>query len=798
MLKNYLKIAIRTIRRNKIYSTISVLGLAIGITGATLLYLYVNDELSYDNFHEKSDQIYRIVEILDNADQGTRYFGQTAPVLGATLGESYPEIEEMVRVYQPGGHIDMLWKGERVHERNYLLADPGFFQVFDFEFVMGNAENPLADPNSVVITERTAEVLFGDENPIGQNLPFNGIAPVTVRGVIKNVPENSHIQFDYAISRLNTGFNWNEYLNDWSAYGAYTYLLLDPSTNLNSFQTKLGGFVENQKESNSDARNFYLQPLSDIYFNSSDIEFGVERTHGNIFYVTIFSAIALFLLLIAGINYMNLATALSARRGREIGIRKAAGAERQQLVYQFLSESVVVSLLACAISYFFIELSLPFFNELTGKQFLLNGETVLTILGILFGMGLTLGILSGSYPAFYLAMIQPIRALKSKTESKAGNLTLRKVLVVTQFALSIVLIIGTLVIYKQMNYIQSVDLGFEREQTLVLDINHGNVRSRFEAMKQELETIPGVVSAATSSRVPGGNNIEQVYSRSLESGSADSLQTYFMSFDEDMLDLYNLQLAAGSNFTGNKGVDSLSVLINETAVEALNLDNPVGSFLDISGVNSPIKITGVLEDFHFQSMHQNIAPVIIGYWANPIRVIDFFSVKLTGNDMQATIEQIKGVHEQFDPETAMEYRFLDEQIEQSYQAEIRAGRLFGIGGGVTIFIACMGLFGLALLATETRIQEIGIRKVLGASVSDILTLLTTDFVKLVAIAIIIAIPVGWVVMNSWLQNFAYHTELGASVFLGAGILALLLSILTISWQAIRAALMNPVESLRSE
>ncbi|MDR8393444.1 ABC transporter permease [Aliifodinibius sp. S!AR15-10] len=795
MLKNYIKIAIRNIIRNKIYSTISVLGLAIGITGATLLYLYVNNELSYDSFHANSDRIYRIIEISPN---GSRHFGQTAPVLGATLEESYPEVQEMVRLYQPAGHIDMIWEGERVHDRNYLLADPGFFQMFDFEIVKGDAEDPLAVPNSVVISERTAERLFGDENPIGQDLPFNNINPVTVTAVVENVPGNSHLQFDYAISRENTGIDWEEYLNDWSVHGAYTYLLLEPSIDLNQFETKLDRFTQNQQETNPDARDFYLQPLNDIYFGSADIEFGIENAHGNIFYITIFSAIGIFLVLIAGINYMNLATALSARRGREIGIRKAAGAERQQLVVQFLSESVVIAFLACVISYFFIELSLPFFNELTGKQFVLNAEAAIRMLGILFGIGLTLGVISGSYPAFYLALIQPIRVLKSKTNLKGKNVTLRKVLVVTQFALSIVLIIGTLVIYKQMNYLRAADLGYDHEQVLVVDINHGDVRSRFEAMKQELETIPGVISAATSSRVPGGHNIEHVYSRSPESSSEDYQQMHFMSFDEDMLDLYDLKLAAGSNFTGNKGVDSLSILINETAAEALSLENPVGSYLDISGADDPIKIVGVLVDFNFQSMHQEIAPLVVGYWANPVEVIDFFSIKIAGNDLQGTIEQIKGVHEQFDPETAMEYRFLDEQIEQSYKAEIRAGRLFGIGGGVTIFIACMGLFGLALLATETRIREIGIRKVLGASISDILTLLTTDFVKLVAIAFMIAIPVGWIVMNSWLNKFAYHTELGASVFGFAGILALLLSIATISWQAIRAALTNPVESLRSE
>lgn len=799
MIKNYIKIAIRNIRRNKVYSTISVFGLAIGITGATLLYLYVNDELSYDRFHEKSDRIYRIIEISENADQGTRYFGQTAPVLGATLEETYPEIQDMVRVYRPVGHIDMLWRGERIHERNYLLADPGFFQVFDFEFLMGDEENPLAEPNSVIISERIADRLFGDENPIGQDLPLNNITPVTVTGVVKNVPDNSHLQFDYVISRENTAIDWDQYLNDWSEYGAYTYLLLDPSTNVQQFEDKLDTFIQNQQKENPDARNFYLQPLADIYFNSADIEFGVEHSHGNIFYITIFSAIGVFLLLIAGINYMNLATALSARRGREIGIRKAAGAERRQLVIQFLSESVVIALLACFISYFFIELSLPFFNELTGKEFLLNGETTWTILGLLLGIGLALGVLSGSYPAFYLALIRPIRVLKSKAESKGGNLALRKVLVVTQFALSVVLIIGTLAIYKQMNYIQSADLGYDSEQMLVVDINHGNVRSRFEAMKQELETIPGVVSAATSSRVPGEQRtIEQVYTRSLESNSQDSVQAYFMSFDEDMVNQYDLKLVAGSNFTGNKGVDSLTVLINEAAAEALNMDEPAGKFLDLSGANDPIKIAGVLEDFHFQSMHHEIAPLIVGYWANPIRVIDYFSIKLGGNDLQATIERIKNVHEQFDPETAMEYRFLDQQINQKYQAEIRAGHLFGIGGGVTIFIACMGLFGLAMLTTENRIREIGIRKVLGATVADILKLLTTDFVKLVLIAFVIAIPAGWVVMSSWLNNFAYRTELGIGVFVAAGILALSLSVVTISWQAVRAAFTNPVESLRSE
>ncbi|MDX1637315.1 MAG: ABC transporter permease [Balneolaceae bacterium] len=799
MLTNYVKIAVRNIKRNALYSVISILGLAIGITGAPLLYLYIDNELSHDAFHEKSDRIYRIVEISENGDQGTRYVGQTAPVLGATLEDAHPELQEVVRLYRPVGHIDMKWRGERVHERNYLLADPEFFEVFDFEFLKGDQTDPLAQPNTVVLTKRKAKQLFGEENPVGKALPINNIAPVTVTAVIENVPDNSHLQFDYLISRQNTQYDMSVYLNDWTAYGAYTYLLLDGSADVDAFRSKMDSFINSQQQANPNFRNFYLQPLTNIYFNSGDIEFGLEQEQGNKFYIYVFSAIGVFLLLIAGINYMNLATALSARRGREIGIRKSAGAERKQLVFQFLSESVVIALIACIISYFLIELTLPFFNELTGKHFVLNLETAASIVGVLAGFGIVLGVASGSYPAFYLALIDPVRVLKSKFDLKGKNLTLRRVLVVTQFTLSIVLIIGTLGVYRQMNYIQTADLGFDTDQTLIVDINHGNTRARFDAMKQELEKLPGVVDAATSSRVPGERwDIEQVYARSLESGSADSTQTYFMSFDEDMLGLYDLELEAGTNFTGNKGIDSLTVLLNETAVRALDLKDPVGHYLEISGAADQIKVVGVLEDFHYQSLHRHIAPLIIGYWSNPIRVIDYFSIKLAGNDLQGIIQNIKEVHQQFDPETAMEYRFLDQQIEQKYQADIRAGRLFGIGGGVTIFIACMGLFGLALLATETRIREVGIRKVLGASVGDILTLLTGDFVKLVALAFLLAVPVAWLVMNRWLDKFAYHTELGIGIFLLAGAVALLLSVATISWQAVRAAQAKPVESLRSE
>lgn len=800
MLKNYFKIALRNLKRNKVYGVINILGLAVGITGATLLYLYVDNELGYDAFHEKSGRIYRIVEIDDSQDQGTRYYGQTAPVVGSTLEENFPEIEELVRIYQPVGHVNLEWKGEAISERNWLMADPEFFEVFDFEAIQGSESSALSEPNSLVLSERMAKRLFGNENPLGEVLTFANFGDNTVTAVVENPPDNSHLQFDLLFSRNNSNLNWDEYLTSWNRYGAYTYLLLQKSVKLASFEDKLAGFIRNQQTANENARNFYLQPITDIYFNSQDIEFGIETAHGNIFYMYVFSAIGIFLLLIAGINYMNLATALSARRGKEIGIRKAAGAEKGQLIRQFLSESMVIAFLACICSYFLIELLLPSFNQLTGKNFSITSESFGYIAMVLLGIGLLLGIGSGSYPAFYLALIKPIRVLKTNAEMKGGNLTLRKVLVVAQFSLSIILIIGTLAAYKQINYIRSADLGFEEEQMLVVDINHGNVRARFDAMKQEIAKLPGVRDVAVSSRVPGEwKSITETFARSGQSSTADSVQTYFMSFDEDMLGLYDIDLVSGRNFRGNKLTDSLTVLLNETAVEALSLDDPIGKTLRLTGVEEPVRIVGIVEDFNYQSLHQEVAPLLIGYWANPVRAIDYFSVKLASNaDIPETIEGLKQIHGQFDPETSMEYHFLDQQIEQMYRADVRAGRLFAIGGGVTIFIACLGLFGLALFSTQRRIREIGIRKALGATIPQILMLLTTEFMKLVAIAFLVAVPVSWLVMRNWLQNFAYHTELGIGIFVLAGIGALTVSLLTVSYQSIKAAVMNPVESLKSE
>lgn len=800
MLKNYIKIAVRNLYRNKVYSALNILGLAVGITGAALLYLYIDNELSYDAFHEKSDRIYRVVEIDESRDQRTRYFGQTAPVLGSTLKQTFPEIRDMVRVYKPSGHIDMEWKGERIHERNWLMTEPGFFEIFDFEFIHGSRQEAFVHPNSVVISRRKAEQLFGDENPMGKVLPFTWPAEATITGVVENVPDNSHLQFDILMSRQNSELDWSEYLTNWEVYGAYTYLLMEKSADMASLKSKLDSFIRNQQQVNENARNFYLQPIPEIYFQSVDIEFGVETAHGNIFYIYVFSAIGIFLLLIAGINYMNLATALSARRGKEIGIRKAAGAEKRQLIGQFLSESIVIALLACICSYFLIELFLPYFNQLTGKHFSITAESFGYISLVLLGIGLLLGISSGSYPAFYLALIKPVRVLKTNAEMKGGNITLRKVLVVAQFSLSIILIISTLAVYKQISYIRTADLGFEDEQILVIDINSGNARSRFQAIKQEMEKLPGVRDAAVSSRVPGEwKDITQTFARPVNSGRTDSVQSYFMSFDEDMLNLYDFTLASGRNFRGNKGVDSLTVLLNQTAVEEFGISgDPAGQSLRLTGVSEPVQIVGVVDDFNFQSLHQKVAPLLIGYWANPVRVIDYFSIRLAGDDMQSTIEGLKQVHQQFDPETAMEYHFLDQQIEKLYEADLRAGRLFAIGGGVTIFVACLGLFGLALFSTQQRIKEIGIRKALGATIPQILMLLTSDFVKLVVAAFVIAIPVSWIIMRNWLQNFAYHTELGIGIFLLAGGGAILIALATISWQSIKAAMMNPVESLRSE
>ena len=799
MVKNYLKIAFRNMLRHKLYTLINIIGLTIGITSSCLIFMYVNDELSYDAFHDKADRIYRIVEVHTSVEPA-RYYGQTAPAVGPALAKDFPQVINQTKINQPWGHIDIIWEGQRLSERGWLIGDQHFFELFDFEFIEGSPETALNEPNQVVITNELAKKYFGNTNALGQVMNFNTLEPIKVSGVIKAIPTNSHIQFDLMLSR-NTFFReWENYNQSWDDYGAYTYVLLDKNNDIKSVEEVIPTFVEQYLGDNPQKRNFRLQPLREVYLDSENVEFGISGIKGDSYYVYIFLAIGIFILLIACINYINLATAKSMQRAKEIGLRKVSGAGRGQLIVQFLCESMLITFIAFMFSVGLTDLLMPFFNQLSGKSLVFSDELPGRNLQLLFITTLFIGLVSGSFPAFYLSKLKPTDTLKGEVRTSVGNLKLRQILVIVQFTLSIIMIVSTVVVSHQMNYIKNKKMGFNFEGMLVVDINNGNVRRSFQAMKSEFAKVPGVQTVAVSSRVPGEwKNIVEVFvkgGRRLQPD--DSVQSFFMGFDKDMLATYDMQLVSGSNFSGNEGSDSTNVLVNETAVELFGWDDPIGEEFEIGNVPYKFKVIGVVKDYHFQSLHQKIGPLIMGYRINPVRVIDYFSIKIDSRNISEAIASVTAVHEKFDDATPIEYHFLENQLANFYQNDLRAGRLFAIGAGLTIFIACLGLFGLASFVIQRRTKEIGLRKALGASVTSLLLLLIKSFTSQVIISFVIATPVAYLLMKKWLGFFTYKIGLGAGNFLLAGIITLAIAILTVSYRAFKTSMVNPADTLKRE
>ncbi|GJM28955.1 MAG: ABC transporter permease [Cyclobacteriaceae bacterium] len=775
---------------------INILGLAIGITCTGLLYLYINHEMGSDGFHSKADRIFRVLEV-DTSDDQPRLFGQTAPPVAKALEKDYPEVSTSTRLFQPVGHIDTKINGERIHERNYYLVESNFFDVFDFEFIQGDPSTAFVSPNSMVISERTAKKYFGTQNPSGKIMELQNYHDATITGIVKDPPGNSHLQFDFLINGNPSDSNFISYFQDWGDYGAYSYLVLNQPDQLASLQQKSKAFAARVWADQPNRSDLKFQNIQDIYFNSAAVEFGAEFFKGEIRYMYLFGAVAVFLLLIACFNYINLATAQSGMRSKEIGIRKVSGAYRWQLMIQFFIESMAISLMSFIISMGLVKLLLPHFNQITGKQFLFTYETFGSVVIVLLIIALVIGFLSGVYPAIYLSRLKPSQIVKGPAASRTSGLFLRQGLVITQFSLSIIMIIATIVTSSQMNFIRGLNLGFDHELMAVVDINNSNVRSNFETMKYEFENIPGVKSVAASSRVPGEwKDITQIFI-STDQQPQDSVQTYFMSFDEDMTGVYNLDIVEGKNFSGDRLQDSTKIMINEKIVSALELIDPVGKYLTINQTGE-FQIIGVIKDFHFQSLHEDIAPLVVGPWSNTIRAIDYFSLKLSGEDLTGAIAGITGVHEQFDNTTAIELNFLDHQLQKFYQSDARAQNLFTIGACLTVFIACLGLFGLASFTIQRRVKEISIRKVLGATISNLLFHLSKSFANQIIVAFAIAAPVAWWAMYQWLSYFSYRISLGAGAFIWALVFSLAMGLLTIGHRAFRAATVNPAKTLKNE
>lgn len=801
MFKNYLKVALRALLRNRTFTLVNIFGLVIGISFSCMLYIYISNELSYDTFHSKSDRTYRVItkDLRDPSNE--RVYGLTSPPMGNALVEDFPEVEEMVRLFQYMGQVVFEINGEKFQERNWFTTDPNFFNVFDFEFVAGDKATALAKPYSLVITESTQTKYFGNEDAVGKVLEIEG-SPVTITGVLKDHPDNSHLQFEFLFSNIRSDDGWAKYLNAWDRFGAYTYIVLQPGSSIDDVREKMPALLEKNLGSYASLFSADFQSIEDIYLHSGDIEAGTERDHGQMSYVYIFSSMGIFLLIIACINYINLSTSKALARAKEIGVRKVVGAYKNQLVFQFLTESFLVTFISMFLAIGAMDLLFPYFNDITGKSFDISWHTISDYGVSLVAISLIIGLISGSYPAFYMSKLRPVSSLKGKGQGDSGAMHLRKGLVVFQFALTIVMIFSTIVVGRQLNFIQNKDIGFDEERLVVIDINSGNVRRNFQTMKEEYAKIPQVKSVAVSSRVPGEwKRIAEAYVKSPETSAAgiDSVRTYFMGFDEDMLTTYGLSMKAGRFFKDNSQVDSTTVLLNESAVDALNLNEPIGASLQLEndGERFNMTVIGVVKDFNFQSLHQKIAPIVIGSWNNPVQSIDYFSLKVEG-DVQAAIEGATEVHNKFDEFSPIEYHFLDQQLNMFYEAEQRAGMIFRMGGGLSILVACLGLFGLATYNIERRTKELGIRKVLGASSTNLFVLLSSSFTKQVIIAFVIASPVAFYVMNEWLKGFEYKISLDVWVFLASGLVAFLIAMLTVSYRSIKAAHSNPLNALKQD
>ena len=812
MIRNYLKIAWRNIRKHKLYAAINTLGLATGIACCLLILLHVQDELSFDGFHQNADNIYRVLETRDRPGQGEFVSTYTMGAAGPAMTADLPEVQDHVRLFQ-GWRLTIKNDEPGLIMRNYFLADHSFFNIFDFAMRDGDARTALSEPNSVVLTAPLAKKLFGNENPVGKTLkveaedfPEFGEPPFLVTGVLEELPHNSHLQFELLVSlnTVNRFEGWKNYLSSWSSGFVINYILTTPAATLDKLNAHIETLNQKHREPEvANARKLSVQPFRDIHFHSAHIQGEINANEGELNYVYIFAAISFFILLIACINYMNLATARSMRRAKEIGLRKVVGAEKKQLIAQFLGESILTCVVAFFLAIGLIELIQPLLPEIAGKSLSFTSQISGSLLLAMFALVVFIGLISGAYPAFYLSRFQAISIFREKVRGGFGESVFRRILVVTQFSLSIIMIAATLVVFNQLEFIQDKKLGFDQERLAVIDINHDDVQSNFLAVKTELQRVPGVQSVAVSSRVPGDwKNFRSINVTLASAAEDETTRMFFNGVDEGFLQTYKINLLQGRNFSRQLASDTAAVILNETAAKQLFTDSPIDQIIEVPSNEFVGHVIGVIEDFHFHSLHSKIEPMVLGFMPNggrhPIHGIDYFTLRLSGTNLSETIAQIDRVHAQFDPVNPMELAYLQDWLRNSYDKDARIGSLFGLAAGLAIVIASIGLLGLAAFMAEQRTKEIGVRKVLGATVSRIMVLLSKDFALLVVIANLIAWPVAWFAMNQWLQGFAYRIDRGLSVFAASGLLALLTALLTVSVQAVRAAVANPVDALKYE
>ncbi len=805
MIKNYLKVAIRNLFRNKFYSLLNISGLAIGIACCLLIVLFVTDELSYDRYYEDSNETYRLT--MAGALNGSAFdLAVVGDVVGQTLVQDFPEVLKSGRFR--GGGSPFIKSGENTFkEEKFIWADQSILDIFDIKIVQGDPETALINPKSLVMSETGARKYFGNEDPVGQIVEFGGAKDYKVTGVYEDIPSNTHFEFD-VLGSMETRPDSKQGI--WLSMNFQTYVVTTPGADLEKMASQFPDMLKKyigpevkkfmqmeweEMENNGTSLAFAIQPVADIHLHS-DLQ-GELGTNGDISYVYIFSAIAFFILLIACINFMNLATARSAHRAKEVGVRKVLGSVKSQLVGQFLAESILISLISFVLAIAIAWIALPYYNDLAGKQLTIPFGSPIFIGAMLAGI-FGVGFLAGSYPAFFLSAFKPVAVLKGSLSNGMKSGALRSVLVVIQFGTSIILVIGTLVILNQLDFIQNKNLGYERDQVVIIN-DAFLAGSNVAALKTELESFSEVKSASLSGFLPTPSNSNMnVFLKGLVPDQNNQVLIFDWTVDYEYVETLGMEIAQGRNFSRDFATDSLGVIINESAVKQFGFTDPIGetigTFIDLEGTVQGYKIVGVVKDFHYETLKNKIAPLAFRLGNST----GLLNLKVNTTDYPALLRKVENSWANLAPNQPFETTFLDDRFKRMYEDEQRLGQVFGIFATLTIVVACLGLFGLAAYTAENRIKEVGIRKVLGANVGQLVYLLSRDIGKLVIVALVIGAPLAWYFMNGWLQGFEYRTSIGWTIFAFTAGGSMLIALLTMTYQSLRAATSNPVKSLRTE
>jgi putative ABC transport system permease protein len=798
MLKNYLKIALRNIKDQKGYSFINIVSLAIGLTCCMLILLYIRYEFSYDKYHDDAQSIYRAVR----EQQGSLvWYNSSEHPLAAALKEDFPEVVKATRVKSNDEYGVVEYNSKLFNEDGIYFADQDFLEIFTFPLVSGDGHTALEEPFSVLLTQEMAEKYFGNEEPVGQILKIkvwygDKKYGYKIKGVLKNIPGNSHFTFDFLVS-YNTlytlKYGGRDSVETWSYYEPKTYVRLESNANPADLEEKFPAFLRKYKGKESASAKLHLQAMTDIHLGGN-LRFELE-TNNDMKNIFLFSAIAFFIMLIACLNYVNLSVARSAKRAVEVGMRKVVGAHKSQLVRQFLGESMVFSLLALMISVLMVDLALPVFGSLIDRDLTSSLFLDLDILFVFLGIAVLIGFLSGGYPAFIISSFHPIQILKGTLRiGSKSSVFFRNSLVVVQFVVSIILIVCTFVIHNQLSYIRNRNLGFDKEQIVTVYTMDRNLERNTEPLKKELMNNPGIVEVSVSLDLPSTIRRSSTVKWD-EQGEERKLELSYTFVDFDFFNVYDIGIVEGRTFSGDFSLDKVqAIVINETAARDLGWEDPVGRQLTLQGKERTV--IGVINDFHFHSLHREIDPLVFMYHGN--WQVDYFSIKVSPSDISSTIGFIEEKWKKFSPEFPFQYAFLDERIDRIYKAEQKLGQSFNIFTFIALSIACLGLIGLASFISEQKRKEISIRKILGADFQSIIVLLAREYMKCIATAAVIAWPIGYFVMSKWLQNFAFRINIGLWTFVLSATLALIIALLTVSYQSFKAAFANPADSLRYE